>query len=103
MSNQLMKIEHIIVLMLENRSFDHMLGYLSLEGRRKDVDGLIGNEANNYKGKFYKPQRMNSPISEVDPCHDWDCVQEQLKGSNGGFIKNYANYVIDHPEIVMNY
>jgi len=42
---QLEKIEHIVVLMLENRSFDHMLGYLSLPpaqgGKgRQDVDGL---------------------------------------------------------------
>jgi phospholipase C len=32
------KVEHIVVLMLENRSFDHMLGYLSFEGARSDVD-----------------------------------------------------------------
>ena len=25
------EIEHVVVLMLENRSFDHMLGYLSLK------------------------------------------------------------------------
>jgi phospholipase C len=25
----LAKVEHIVVLMLENRSFDHMLGYLA--------------------------------------------------------------------------
>ncbi len=25
------EIEHVVVLMLENRSFDHLLGYLSLE------------------------------------------------------------------------
>ena len=36
----LAKIEHIVVLMLENRSFDHMLGYLSLEAGRSDIDGL---------------------------------------------------------------
>src|SRR6185312_14845047 len=40
-------IEHVVVVMLENRSFDHMLGYLSLPpalgGReRRDVDGLRG-------------------------------------------------------------
>src|SRR5882724_1950348 len=34
------KIEHIVVLMLENRSFDHILGYLTLEDGRADVDGL---------------------------------------------------------------
>lgn len=47
----LSKIDHIVVMMLENRSFDHMLGYLSLpagrNGRgRSDVDGLTGNESN---------------------------------------------------------
>ncbi len=30
----LRKIDHVVVLMLENRSFDHMLGYLTLEGAR---------------------------------------------------------------------
>src|SRR5437867_9674772 len=34
------KIEHIVVLMMENRSFDHMLGYLKLELGRQDVEGL---------------------------------------------------------------
>ncbi|MGI9099813.1 MAG: alkaline phosphatase family protein [Solirubrobacteraceae bacterium] len=28
--DRLFQIDHIIVLMMENRSFDHMLGYLSL-------------------------------------------------------------------------
>ena len=34
------KVDHIVVMMLENRSFDHLLGYLSLTGRRPDIDGL---------------------------------------------------------------
>jgi Phosphoesterase family len=51
----LSKIDHIIVLMMENRSFDHMLGHLSLptagnDGRnglgRSEVDGLRGSETN---------------------------------------------------------
>ena len=29
MPNALEKIKHIVVLMLENRSFDHMLGFLA--------------------------------------------------------------------------
>jgi phospholipase C len=36
--SNLNKIKHIIVLMLENRSFDHMLGYQKLRGR--PVNGL---------------------------------------------------------------
>src|SRR6185295_8716201 len=37
---RLANIDHIVVLMMENRSFDHMLGYLSKDGGRVDVDGL---------------------------------------------------------------
>jgi phospholipase C len=49
MSNNLDKFDHIIILMMENRSFDHMLGYLSLPEElggknRSDVDGLKGDE-----------------------------------------------------------
>ena len=48
------KVEHIVVLMLENRSFDHMLGYLSLEGARSDVDGLREEFANQHNGRSYQ-------------------------------------------------
>ena len=47
------EIEHIVVLMLENRSFDHMLGYLSLEPGGLDVDGLQAGMANEYEGHSY--------------------------------------------------
>ena len=45
----LANIDHIVVLTMENRSFDHMLGYLSLPESagglaRSDVDGLKGTE-----------------------------------------------------------
>ena len=34
-------IKNIVILMMENRSFDHLLGYLSLgAGGRADVNGL---------------------------------------------------------------
>ena len=36
----LAKIDHIVVLMMENRSFDQVLGYLSRELGRTDVNGL---------------------------------------------------------------
>ena len=37
-------IDHVILLMLENRSFDHLLGYLY--PRSGDFDGLGGTESN---------------------------------------------------------
>ena len=39
-SASLDKVDHIVVLMLENRSFDHMLGYLSLEGGRGEKSSI---------------------------------------------------------------
>ena len=66
----LQKIDHIVVLMLENRSFDHMLGYLSLEGGRDDIDGLREEFANDYDGRRYpvhhsRPRR--SPMTRTTP------------------------------------
>ena len=49
--NGLSSVEHIIVLMLENRSFDHMLGFLYADAGNaapsgQPFDGLTGAEAN---------------------------------------------------------
>jgi len=38
--NNLNKIDYIVILMMENRSFDPMLGYLCLTGGLDDVNGL---------------------------------------------------------------
>ena len=51
MANQLGAIKHIVQLMLENRSFDQMLGFLYTGNANKsaagdDYDGLTGNESN---------------------------------------------------------
>ena len=103
---QLTEINHIVVLMLENRSFDHMLGYLShpAEGHlRADVDGLTGNERNEYEGVQYPVQRMAAPKMNGDPCHAWHCVEDQLNNNNGGFVKNYANVVEEDFEWIMHY
>ncbi len=51
MNDAFMSIKHIVVLMLENRSFDHMLGYLYADqGNRSSsgqpFEGLDGEETN---------------------------------------------------------
>jgi phospholipase C len=98
---QLDKIEHIVVLMLENRSFDHILGFLSLPeslgGRgRSEVDGLknLDDYVNEYAGKRYKPQPLaDEHLSfKWDPCHEFKCVQKQLENNNGGFVENFARH-----------
>ncbi|MGA2119266.1 MAG: alkaline phosphatase family protein [Bryobacteraceae bacterium] len=50
-NNQLSSIEHIVVLMLENRSFDHMLGFLysasgNISPGDQPFEGLTGNDSN---------------------------------------------------------
>ena len=74
----LAKVEHIVVLMLENRSFDHMLGYLSLEGGRGDVDGLRPEFANTYDGHRYPVHRLDTTAIADDPGHSADAVELQL-------------------------
>ncbi len=93
------KIEHIVVLMMENRSFDHMLGFLSLPkskgGKaRSEVDGLKAAKAHaiKYKGKIYTPKPLADKYLGFpwDPCHDYKCVQKQLSNKNRGFIEDFA-------------
>jgi phospholipase C len=94
-------IAHFIVLMMENRSFDHILGFLHLH--RPEVDGLTGNEYN-----YVNLSQPDSSIVYVnnnpfdtgpdDPCHSFDCTTEQIYGSSNpppgtvaamnGFVQN---------------
>jgi len=101
------KIEHIVVLMMENRSFDHILGYLTLENGRTDVDGLTKDMHNDYKGVPYYPKpRTNTAFGDKqDPCHAGKCVTEQLQNNNAGFVSNYVRTHKKDPEVdlPMNY
>jgi phospholipase C len=90
------KVDHIVVLMLENRSFDHMLGYLSMPtangGRgRTDVDGLKPGMSNEHDGKSYEvhPAQGTTLKKSQDPCHSWDCVHKQLSDNNAHFVDSY--------------
>src|SRR5258707_1563250 len=78
------KVDHIVVLMLENRSFDHMLGYLSLEGARGDVDGLRGEFANEHNGRSYPIYHLDSTAIADDPDHNATSVDLQIGGGAMG-------------------
>jgi len=95
-ADNLRKIDNIVVLLMENRSFDHMLGYLKLEGNRPDVDGLTPglNNSDGQKDYFIHHLDHTAFKSNQDPCHSGRCVAEQLANNNGGFVKNY---VTTHP------
>ena len=108
----LQKIDHIVVLMLENRSFDHMLGFLTADGGRTDVEGVSAGLENAVDGKSYPVHRarMTTLIKKQDPCHSGWCVDEQIAGgAMSGFAANYTKtrpqppMKGDSPGIVMAY
>ena len=61
MTAGLQNLKHIVVLMMENRSFDHMLG--SLHAMDARINGLTGNESNldttNAAGPRAAPRRVS--------------------------------------------
>src|SRR5262250_2432852 len=118
------QIDHIVVLMLENRSFDSMLG--KLYPKSATFDGLDGTEQNpdstgvpvqvwSSTGTDEKTMRIPDP----DPGELWTDINTQLfempnVGSPapiptmGGFVKNYVNQPADagqtfDPKNVMHY
>lgn len=79
------QIETIVIVMLENRSFDHMLGHLSMArfGNRKDVRGLVDPEANldytNFlDGQGYQPFELKDGPLLHDLPHSRSLVAGQL-------------------------
>jgi phospholipase C len=89
-------VAHVVVLMLENRSFDHMLGYL----RHPDpaFDCLLGTGEHTNPGWPGTPAVAASPAAKavlpVGPDHSHDAVMEQLAvtagaPTNQGFVVSY--------------
>lgn len=107
METILPQIDHLIVLMMENRSSDHVLGALTLEEGRTDVDGLTPGLANAYEGVTYpvhhRPATALQP--DQDPPHDGAAVAEQLADGHGGFVRSYARAHPGDPDrgLVMGY
>src|SRR5437763_7134874 len=79
MSTGLDQLKHIVVLMMENRSFDHMLGSLKADDPR--INGLTGNESNlDTKNEPAKVQPLADFQGQLDPDpnHHFPAVHEQL-------------------------
>lgn len=107
-------IDHVVVLMLENRSFDHMLGFLYKHGdpalRGQAFDGLNGQEANlDQNGQpvsvfAITPDTPNANFMPgADPGEGLSATNSQLfgsvnapaeapdqTGSNLGFVTNFG-------------
>lgn len=87
-------IEHIVVLMMENRSFDHFLGALETDpgyAAKAQVDGLSGTESNLAPdGTSVSAFKMTN-FTPADPPHGWDAAHAQFNaGKNDGFVVAHA-------------
>jgi phospholipase C len=107
-------LKHIVVLMMENRSFDHMLGGLMAENPR--INGLTGHEMNpDSKENMVKVEPLAKYQSQLDPDpdHHFPGVNLQLFGNGGppgvptmqGFVKSYFQQRrdVDHSHKIMYY
>ena len=77
------EIEHVVVAMLANRAFDHMLGFMSRGGPQGDVrvDGLTGKECNPTGGKGGEEVCVNDLAQDhcpYDPDHKFSATTERI-------------------------
>ena len=104
------KVEHVFVLVLENRSFDHMLGFSGItgadaaSGAATAIDGLSGDEWNSANNTAWPVVRGAPDVAPHDPGHGFAAVNEQLCGqgnryqagqayppiNNTGFVSSFA-------------
>jgi phospholipase C len=85
------EIDHIVVLVLENRSFDHMLGYRGLA--TTNVNGLTGAEPNLLDQGIapYEVFHLTKTYGIRSPDHGFEATLEQIDGGRmDGFVRNYA-------------
>lgn len=102
MATILDKVKTIVLLMFENRSFDHMLGHLKRQGINTNVNGLndpLTDFTNLYKGGSFPvfPIRENVEMDSDLP-HGRDQVALQIAKhpltgnfTMGGFVQTYAD------------
>ncbi|MGP0099589.1 MAG: alkaline phosphatase family protein [Terriglobales bacterium] len=108
-------LAHIVVLMMENRSFDHMLGSLKAVDPR--IDGITDQLSNpDTTGALVNPQPLAQFQGQLDPDpdHHFPAVDLQIFGGDTspnrvanmqGFVKSYFNQQQDvgHSQKIMYY
>ena len=111
----LQNLKHIVVLMMENRSFDHMLGSLTAVDPR--IDGVTDKLSNpDTTGASIKAQPLAEFQGQLDPDpdHHFPAVDIQIFGGDTsagrkpnmqGFIKSYFNQQrnVKHSQKIMYY
>lgn len=103
------QIKHVFVLMLENRSFDHMLGFSGISGidaatgTSTTVKGLSGTETNTYNGVPATVSPTADYAMVVDPGHEFTDVLCQLCGPTASYTSGSPYPPIDNSGFVASY
>jgi phospholipase C len=99
-------IEHIVVLVMENRSFDHLLGYRFNTGSKHTNPKKLADGA----ARQVAGLKLQAPRFSPGPHHTYEHVARQLAvGPDGtptmsGFVDDYAAvFGVTLPEMVMGY
>jgi phospholipase C len=102
-------VERVFVLMLENRSFDHMLGFSGITGKDAEtgqptaVSGLSGSESNAYGGRAYKVSQPADWTMPLDPGHEFTDVLVQLCGPGAVYPPGGAYPPVNNTGYVADY
>jgi phospholipase C len=93
-------IKHVVLLALENHSFDQMLGSLKqLFPELEGVTPATPNQNVDSDGTVYRQMPTEERQMSLDPHHEVQWVAEQLADMNGGFVKNFSKmYPESKPE-----
>jgi phospholipase C len=103
-------IKHVVLLLLENQSFDRVLGcfrklYPTLEGLNAPGQTLYANTDD--KGVVYEQEPTVTKQVTPDPKHEARFVLNQLKSNNAGFVldfaRNYPNSTPQQRQEIMGY
>ena len=78
-------IEHLVVLMLENRSYDHMLGYLDMSTPLTGKEFNLVDPFDPNSEKVYV-SNTSGYVTEPNPLHDLVSVEKQEYGDAGKIV-----------------
>ena len=85
-----MPVDTIVVLMMENRSFDHYLGWLpDADGRQAGLS-YVNRDGERLQTRRFAPDFQG--CEHPDPDHSWDGGREQVAGGRmDGFLRSGGN------------
>ena len=97
-------IKHIIVMMKENRAFDHLLGHLAQAGQ-PGADGIPSTFTNKDKNGVDVPfTHATSTCISHDPGHQWNEMHAQVDaGAMDGFVTSAAKTTGTDGHFAMSY